>query len=158
VRISYLTGSCIGEGLKVTVTGVVRERLWDFENIYIYLYIYVYIYIYIYIYIIYIYINIYIYLQNPDLSTQAQEDSRSKTQFSVSKRKEVREKRERGTRGGAQMDRGRECRTHLAECGIFMPVIASTSGRLHSEFVRLLFLQAHRETDRFFAASGVQLA
>jgi hypothetical protein len=39
-----------------------------------------------------------------------------------------------------------------------MPVIASTSGRLHSEFVRLLFLQTHRETDRFFAASGVQLA
>ena len=38
----------------------------------------------------------------------------------------------------------------------FMPVIASTSGRLHSEFVRLLFLQAHRETDRFFAASGLQ--
>ena len=34
----------------------------------------------------------------------------------------------------------------------------TTSGRLHSEFVRLLFLQAHRETDRFFAASGVQLA
>jgi hypothetical protein len=31
-----------------------------------------------------------------------------------------------------------------------MPAIASTSGRLHSEFVRLLFLQAHRETDRFF--------
>jgi hypothetical protein len=40
----------------------------------------------------------------------------------------------------------------------FMPAIASTSGRLHCEFVRLLFLQAHRETDRFFAASGVQLA
>jgi hypothetical protein len=40
----------------------------------------------------------------------------------------------------------------------FMSAIASTSGRLHSEFVRLLFLQAHRETDRFFAASGVQLA
>jgi hypothetical protein len=39
-----------------------------------------------------------------------------------------------------------------------MPAIASTSGRLHSEFVRLLFLQAHRETDRFFAASEVQLA
>jgi hypothetical protein len=36
-----------------------------------------------------------------------------------------------------------------------MTSIASTSGRLHSEFVRLLFLQAHRETDRFFAASGV---
>jgi hypothetical protein len=40
----------------------------------------------------------------------------------------------------------------------FMPVIVSTSGRLHSEFVRLLFLQSHLETDRFFAASGVQLA
>ena len=39
----------------------------------------------------------------------------------------------------------------------FMPPIPSTSGRLHSEFVRLLFLQTHRETDRFFAASGVQL-
>jgi hypothetical protein len=39
----------------------------------------------------------------------------------------------------------------------FMPTIASTSGRLHSEFVRLLFLRAHRETDRFFAASGVQI-
>ena len=39
-----------------------------------------------------------------------------------------------------------------------MSAIASTSGRLHSEFIRLLFLQAHRETDRFFAASGVQLA
>jgi hypothetical protein len=39
----------------------------------------------------------------------------------------------------------------------FMPAIPSTSGRLHSEFVRLLFLQAHRETDRFFTDSGVQL-
>jgi hypothetical protein len=39
----------------------------------------------------------------------------------------------------------------------FMPTIASTSGRLHSEFIRLLFLQTHRETDRFFAASGVPL-
>jgi hypothetical protein len=32
-----------------------------------------------------------------------------------------------------------------------MSVIVSTSGRLHSEFVCLLFLQAHRETYRFFA-------
>jgi hypothetical protein len=40
----------------------------------------------------------------------------------------------------------------------FMPAIASTSGRLHSEFVRLLFLQTHRATDHFLAASGVQLA
>ncbi len=38
----------------------------------------------------------------------------------------------------------------------FMPAIARTSGRLHSEFIRLLFLEDHRETDRFFAASGVQ--
>jgi hypothetical protein len=37
----------------------------------------------------------------------------------------------------------------------FMPAIAGTTGRFHSEFIRLLFLQAHRETDRFFAASGV---
>jgi hypothetical protein len=40
----------------------------------------------------------------------------------------------------------------------FMPVITNTSGRSHIEFVCLLFLQTHRETDRFFAASGVQLA
>jgi hypothetical protein len=40
----------------------------------------------------------------------------------------------------------------------FMPAIASTSGRLHSEFIRLLFLQDHWETDRFFAGSGVQSA
>jgi hypothetical protein len=40
----------------------------------------------------------------------------------------------------------------------FIPAIASTFGRLHSDFVRLLYLQAHRETDRFFSASGVQLA
>jgi hypothetical protein len=39
----------------------------------------------------------------------------------------------------------------------FTPVIASTSGRLHSEFVWLLFLQTHRETDRFFPVSGVHL-
>jgi hypothetical protein len=37
----------------------------------------------------------------------------------------------------------------------FMPAIVSSSGRLHGEFVRLLFLQTHRETDRFFATSGV---
>ncbi len=40
----------------------------------------------------------------------------------------------------------------------FMSVIPSTSGRLHSEFIRLLFLQDHRETDRFFATSGAQFA
>ncbi len=31
-----------------------------------------------------------------------------------------------------------------------MSPIPSTSGRLHSDFVLLLFLQDHRETDRFF--------
>ena len=40
----------------------------------------------------------------------------------------------------------------------FMPAIAGTNGRLYSDFIRLLFLQAHRETDRFFAVSGVQSA
>jgi hypothetical protein len=39
----------------------------------------------------------------------------------------------------------------------FIPTIPSTSGRLHCEFVRLLFLQDHRETDRFFSTSGVHL-
>ena len=39
----------------------------------------------------------------------------------------------------------------------FMSDIASTSGRLHSKFIRLLFLQTHRETG-FFAVSGVQLS
>jgi hypothetical protein len=38
----------------------------------------------------------------------------------------------------------------------FIPAITSTSGRLHSEFIRILFLQTHRETDCFFAGSGVQ--
>jgi hypothetical protein len=37
----------------------------------------------------------------------------------------------------------------------FIPPIPSTSGSLHSEFIRLWFLQDHWETDRFFAASGV---
>ncbi len=37
----------------------------------------------------------------------------------------------------------------------FIPAIPSTSGRLHSEFIRILFLQTHRETDRFFTGSGV---
>jgi hypothetical protein len=40
----------------------------------------------------------------------------------------------------------------------FVPAVASTSGHLHFELVRILILQAHRETDHFFAASGVQRA
>ena len=39
----------------------------------------------------------------------------------------------------------------------FMSVVASTSGRLHCALVSLLFLQTHRETDRFLTVSGVQL-
>ena len=39
-----------------------------------------------------------------------------------------------------------------------MPDVSSTSGRLHSEFVRLFFLQTHRESDRFFEVSGVHLS
>ncbi len=35
---------------------------------------------------------------------------------------------------------------------VFMTTITSTSGRLHSEFIRILFLQ-NRETDLFFATS-----
>ncbi len=38
----------------------------------------------------------------------------------------------------------------------FMPAITGTNGRLHSDFIRLLFLQSHRGTDRFFVTSGVQ--
>jgi hypothetical protein len=37
----------------------------------------------------------------------------------------------------------------------FIPVIPSTSGRLHSEFIRILFSQTHLETDRFFLTWGV---
>jgi hypothetical protein len=40
----------------------------------------------------------------------------------------------------------------------FMTTIPRTSGRLHSEFVRILFSQVYRETDHFFPDSGVQLA
>ena len=40
----------------------------------------------------------------------------------------------------------------------FMTVTVSMSGSLHGEFVNLLFLQDHRETDRFLETSGVQLA
>ncbi len=39
----------------------------------------------------------------------------------------------------------------------FMSAIASTSGRIRCEFVCLLFLQAHRETDQFLSSSGVNL-
>ena len=37
----------------------------------------------------------------------------------------------------------------------FKPAITSTSSHLHGEFLRLLFLQAHRETTAHFTAIGV---
>jgi hypothetical protein len=39
----------------------------------------------------------------------------------------------------------------------FIPPISIVSGRLHSEFVRLLFLQSHRETDHLYTVSAVHL-
>jgi hypothetical protein len=40
----------------------------------------------------------------------------------------------------------------------FMTTVVSMSGSLHCELVRLLFLQDHLDTDRFFVTSGVQFA
>ena len=37
----------------------------------------------------------------------------------------------------------------------FLPAILSTSTRMHGEFLRLLFLQAHRETEAHFTATGM---
>jgi hypothetical protein len=37
----------------------------------------------------------------------------------------------------------------------FLPAIMSTSNRIHGEFLRLLFLQAHRETEAHFTAAGM---
>ena len=37
----------------------------------------------------------------------------------------------------------------------FLPAIVSTSTRMHGEFLRLLFLQAHRETEAHFIATGM---
>jgi cysteinyl-tRNA synthetase len=39
----------------------------------------------------------------------------------------------------------------------FLPVIMSTSNSMHGEFLRLLFLQAHWETESHFTASGMPL-
>ena len=38
----------------------------------------------------------------------------------------------------------------------FLPAIASTFGRIHSELLRLLLLHAHRETTRFFEIFDAQ--
>ena len=37
----------------------------------------------------------------------------------------------------------------------FLPAIVSTSTRMHGEFLRLLFLQAHRENEAHFTAAGM---
>ena len=37
----------------------------------------------------------------------------------------------------------------------FLPAIMSTSTRMHGEFLRLVFLQAHRETEAHFTAAGM---
>ena len=37
----------------------------------------------------------------------------------------------------------------------FLPGIVSTSIHMHGEFLRLLFLQAHRETEAHFTAAGM---
>ena len=37
----------------------------------------------------------------------------------------------------------------------FLPAITSTSTRMHGEFLRLLFLQARRETEAHFTATGM---
>jgi hypothetical protein len=37
----------------------------------------------------------------------------------------------------------------------FLPAVVSTSTRVHGEFLRLLFLQAHRETEAHFTAAGM---
>jgi hypothetical protein len=37
-------------------------------------------------------------------------------------------------------------------------ILLGQSGRLHGEFIRLLILQTHRATTRFFTGSGVQVA
>ena len=39
----------------------------------------------------------------------------------------------------------------------FLPAIVSTFTRVHGEFLRLLFLQAHRETEAHFTAAGMSL-
>ena len=38
----------------------------------------------------------------------------------------------------------------------FLPLIMSTSGRLHGEFVRFLYLWAHRRALTFFASLGYE--
>ena len=43
---------------------------------------------------------------------------------------------------------------YLQQDKVFLPLVASTSGRLHAEFIRLLYFLAHRRALAFFAALG----
>ena len=43
---------------------------------------------------------------------------------------------------------------YLQDGKAFLPLIVSTSGRLHGEFVRLLYFLAHKRAMDFFAAIG----
>jgi hypothetical protein len=47
-------------------------------------------------------------------------------------------------------DYGAEYNNRRSKSISYMPAVASTFGRLHCEILRILFLQAHRETHRFF--------
>ena len=38
--------------------------------------------------------------------------------------------------------------------GSFVPAVCSTSGRIDAEFLRLLFYNAHRESEEFFKLAG----
>jgi hypothetical protein len=51
-----------------------------------------------------------------------------------------------------------DCNNNPPNSVTFIPTIGGTNGRLHSDFIRLLFLQDHRETDLLFTSSGVQSA
>ena len=53
-------------------------------------------------------------------------------------------------------ERERACEQQSCNRAATEPTAASTSGRLHYELVRILFLQDYGETIRFFAASGVE--
>ena len=39
---------------------------------------------------------------------------------------------------------------------VFLPAISSTSGHIHCEFVRLIYILYHRQTLTFFATFGVE--
>ena len=56
-----------------------------------------------------------------------------------------------------QRDRIAACQQQYADNQniSFLPAIVSTSTRMHVEFLRLLFLQAHRETEAHFTAAGM---